>query len=160
MKKILAFALALTLILSISVTAFADKSPSASAEVAVGPDDYALEVCNSSDKVIDLVPSNKITRLGVGQAGSLDEADRKTFLDNYEEVKKITDKLVLYFFWLDVKNYEKPADFAYYRYWFSCSGENVKVTVNGKEMSVVNVEGSRYYAKLTELGAIAIICDK
>ena len=32
-------------------------------------------------------------------------------------------------------------------------------TVNGNPMEVVHVDGVDYYAKLTEFGAVAIMCD-
>ncbi len=64
-----------------------------------------------------------------------------------------------YFFWLDVKGgYEIPAG-DYIRYDFTCQGENVQLQVNGKDMEVVHVDGADYYAKLTELGAVSILCD-
>ena len=170
MKRVLAFVLMLALVLSCGVVAFAAdtayKSPNKTSTgggtgtAALPAADFVLEVYNKEDKVIDTVPKEKVVNASIGQAGLLPKADKESFQSAYKDVKKITDKVVKYFFWLNTKNYEEPEDFAYYKYNFNCTGENVGVTVNGKEMEVVNVEGSKYFAKLTELGAVAITCDK
>ena len=161
MKKVLAFVLTAALVLSIGVTAFADNSPvvrdytrvtaDGSTPAPASTDESGLEVCNVKDEVIDVVPDSKVVRLSVGQA---------VFMDALAAARAVTDKLVQSIFWLNVKDYEEPADFAYYRLIFSCTGENVQVSVNGKDMEVVHIEDTNYYAKLTELGAVTISCDK
>lgn len=172
MKKVLAFVLVAALVLSIGVTAFADNSPvvkdytrvtadgSASAPAPASTDESGLEVCNVKDEVIDIVPDSKVVRLSVGQENLLSDADRSVFMDALTAARAVTDKLVQSIFWLNVKEYEEPEDFAYYRLRFSCTGENVQVSVNGKDMEVVHINDTNYYAKLTELGAVTISCDK
>lgn len=176
MKKVFAFALVVALVLSIGVTAFADNSPvvrdytrvtadgsspaPASAPAPASTDESGLEVCNVKDEVIDVVPDSKVVRLSVGQEDLLSDADRAVFMDVLAAARAVTDKLVQSISWLNVKDYEEPADFAYYRLLFSCTGENVQVSVNGKDMEVVHIEDANYYAKLTELGAVTISCDK
>ena len=174
MKKVLAFVLVAALVLSIGVTAFADNSPvvrdytrvtadgsaPAPAPAPASTDESGLEVCNVKDEVIDVVPDSKVVRLSVGQEDLLSDADRAVFMDALAAARAVTDKLVQSIFWLNVKDYEEPADFAYYRLIFSCTGENVQVSVNGKDMEVVHIEDTNYYAKLTELGAVTISCDK
>ena len=102
----------------------------------------------------------KVVNLSVGQEDLLSDSDRAVFMDALAAARAVTDKLVQSIFWLNVKDYEEPADFAYYRLIFSCTGENVQVSVNGKDMEVVHIEDTNYYAKLTELGAVTISCDK
>ena len=168
MKKVLAFVLAAVLIMSVGVNAFADNSPvvkdvnriAADASTPVPGDDFGLEVCNVKDEVIDIVPSKKVVRLSVGQENLLSDAERSVFMDALTTARAVTDKLVQSFFWLNVKDYVEPEDFAYYRLRFSCAGENVQVSVNGKDMVVVHIEDTNYYAKLPELGAVTISCDK
>ena len=170
MKKAVAIVLAAALVLSIGVTAFADNSPvvrdytrvtaDGSTPAPASTDESGLEVCNVKDEVIDVVPDSKVVRLSVGQEDLLSDADRAVFMDALAAARAVTDKLVQSIFWLNVKDYEEPADFAYYRLIFSCTGENVQVSVNGKDMEVVHIEDTNYYAKLTELGAVTISCDK
>ena len=169
MKRVFAFVLMLTLVCSVGAVAFAGYSSpnktvgstgSGMGTAALPAADFVLEVCNKEDEVIDRVPKQKVVYATIGQAGLLPKADKEAFQSEYKDVRQIKDQVVKYFFWLNTKNYEEPADFAYYKYNFRCTGENVQVTVNGKDMAVVNVEGSKYFAKLTELGSVAILCDK
>ncbi len=167
MKKFLAFALIFALVLSCGVTAFAavssEVAPShddaATAPMPGGTGDWVLEVYNKEDVLIDVVPKEKVVRLQVGSANALSPEDKETFLKCYEDVKDVEDRIVKYFFWLNTKDYVEPEDFAYYKWPFSTSGENVSVTVNGKDMEVVSEGGIKYFAKLTELGAVAILTD-
>ena len=172
MKKILAFALALTLILSLGVSAFAEgESPSKDSSSGttssalpvtkgLANDGSGMAVCNASDDVIDTVPSSKVVRIGVGQAGILAAESKDALIKAFGEVKSVTDKLVMYLFWLNTNGYTAPEGFKYYKLPFTCAGENVKVTVNGKDMEVVHEDGASYFAKLTELGVVCITCDK
>ncbi len=163
MKQVLCFALAFVLIFSIGMTAFADgsvtKPASSDTTTASFPSipTYNLEAFNASDVSLGKYSAE---RASVSMAGFLDKADREAFLAAYDEAKSVTDRVVKYFFWLNVKNFEAPEGFAYFKFPFSCTGENVQVSVNGKSMEVVHVDGNSYYAKLTELGAVAISCDK
>ena len=176
MKKVAIFILMLALVLSCGVMAFADTSnsspvptqpPSPSGNggrAGGGPAtlpkaNFSLNVYDSSDNLVEEISKDRITYAQVGQANLLAKADKEAFLSAYKDVKAIKDKIVKYFFWLDVKGgYDVPAG-DYIRYDFTCKGENVQCQVNGKDMEVVNVEGADYYAKLTELGAVAILCD-
>lgn len=170
MKKAVVFLLALVMAFSLSVTAFAQgvEYPSVVSGGGLDYDVTGLEVYNhkenqkenEKDKLIDIIPYTKVLKLSVGQAYELDKEDEEAFLKAYEEAKAITDKLVVYFYWLDVRDYKYPEDFSYIKYPFSCPGENVTFSVNGKPMEVVHVDGIRYYAKMTETGAIMICCDK
>ena len=118
-----------------------------------------LDVYDGDDKLVEEIGKDKIVYATVGLANLLPKADKEAFLKAYEAVKAIKDKVVKFFFWLNVKDgYKIPAG-DYLRYDFTCKGENVQCQVNGKDMEVVNVEGNDYYAKLTELGAVAILCD-
>ena len=169
MKKVIAFALMLALVLSCGVLAFADVKSEVSpahSDTATAPAGPApikgrmsLEVYDKDDKMIDTVPRDKVVLAQVGQANQLPAADKEAFLKAYEDAKAVKDRVVKYFFWLGTEDYTKPADFSYYKYAFNTTGKNVSVQVNGKDMEVVNVQGNSYYAKLTELGAVAILCD-
>ena len=171
MKKVIAFALVFVLLLGINMTAFAagttspSSTDSSSNYTTATPADgrvsrHGLDVCNNSDDTIDTVPSNRIIRLAVGQAGVLGHDDKNAFMSAFSAVREIKDRLVKYFYWLNTNGYEKPDDFAYFKLTFKCAGENVKVSVNGKDVEVVHVDGNEYFAKLPELGAIAISCDQ
>ena len=176
MKKIAVFILMLALVLSCGVMAFAADNGSpvptpppsggnnagayaGGAPAGTPKANFGLEVYDKDDKQIDVVPKGQVVLAQVGQAGRLDKADKEAFLAAYKDAKAIKDKVVKYFFWLDTEDYTEPADFAYFKYDFTCKGENVQCQVNGKDMEVVNVDGNDYFAKLTELGAVAILCD-
>ncbi len=166
MKKIVAFALMLALVLSCGAVAFAANSPvshkasnNGGGTASLPTADFELKVYDGSDNMIEEISKDRIVYAPVGYAGLLPKADREAFLKAYDDVKAVKDRLVKYFFWLDVKGgYEIPAG-DYLRYDFTCQGENVQLQVNGKDMEVVHVDGDDYYAKLTELGAVSILCD-
>ena len=173
MKKALALILALAVVMSLGIAAVADGSPSKAEESAtvtapqpvyLGPalnqaQKSGFEVCNAEEKVIAEIPEKKVTQVVVGEADKLEAADEEAFLATYEDVKAIENKVVKYFYWFQVDEKDLPEGWAFVKFPFTCTGENVQVTVNGKEMEVVNVEGDNYYAKLTEFGALAILCD-
>ena len=165
--KFVAFVLMLTLVLSFGAVAFAAGSPTVHHKSNNGGTTTSLPKATfeldlydgSDDSLVEEIDRNKIVYAPVGYAGLLLKADREAFLKAYEDVKAVKDKVVKYFFWLDIKgDYNVPAG-DYLRYDFTCKGENVQVQVNGKDMEVVNVEGDDYYAKLTELGSVSILCD-
>ncbi len=174
MKKIVIIALMLALVLSCGAMAFADSSngspvpappPSgcgggggAGGPATLAHPNFVLDVYDGEDKMVEEISKDRIVYAQVGQANLLPKADKEAFLKAYEAVKAIKDKIVKFFFWLGVKDYKIPAG-DYIRYDFTCQGENVQCQVNGKDMEVVHVDGDDYYAKLTELGAVAILCD-
>ncbi len=170
MKKFLSALLVLVLVCSFGVSAFA-TSPAA-APVAKGGETTAalpeveagdVEICDlATDEVKATIPADQVKMIPVGEADKLEEEDSAKFLEVYEDVKKIDDKAVKYFFWLQIPEEYKVEEGQYLKFIFKCKGENVKVTVNGEEMEVKPFEdkADTYLAKLTKLGAIAITCDK
>lgn len=165
MKKTLAFVLVFALVLGVGVVAFAANSPAPKPDdggyttrtaAATGTD---LELYDAQDKLLATVPGAEVVNVPVGQADKLSDADKESFLAAYDTVKEIKDRIVKYFFWLDVPAKYKTGDFGYAKYPFTCTGKNVEVTVNGNPMEVVSEGGSKYYAKLTEFGSVAILCD-
>ena len=152
MKKVFALVLAFALVMSLGVTAFAGSSgggASSASTVDLGwgnftvakpaPAKNGMELYGADDKVIATVPEDLIAIVPVAQA--------------------VEGKVVKYFYWIDIPEDYKTEDFAWAKYEFKCAGENVEVTVNGNPMEVVHVDGVDYYAKLTEFGAVAIMCD-
>ena len=168
MKRFIAFVLMFALVLSLGTVAFAASKNSPSkpktsnnggAPAALPKANFELGVYDGDDALVEEIGKDKIVYATVGQANLLPKADKEAFLAAYKDAKAIKDKVVKFFFWLGVKGgYDIPAG-DYIRYDFTCKGENVQCQVNGKDMEVVNVEGDDYYAKLTELGAVAILCD-
>lgn len=148
MKKILAFALVFALVLSLGVMAFADSKVEM-------PDSYKLY--NAADEVIGEVPLADATKLSIAEAGQLPAEEKAAFEKVYEDVKKIQDWTVCHFFWFDIPASAKSADMAYLAYYFTCSGKQVRVTVNEKPVEVVHVVGNQFCAKLPEFGAVAIM---
>lgn len=165
MKKIFAFVLVFALVLGVGVFAFAAPSPSSAGEAGgyttrtAAKKNVGMGLYNAQDKLIVTVPEDEIINVPVGSADKLDAADKEAFLAAYDAVKDIKDRVVKYFFWLDIPGNYKTDDVAYAKYPFTCSGKNVEVTVNGNAMEVVSEGDSSYYAKLTEFGAVAILCD-
>ncbi len=176
MKKVFALVLAFALVLSLGVVAFAANSPSSPTSggssstpdngwgeytTAVAPPAKSgMEIHGADNKVVAVVPEDEMTLLGVADADKLDAEDKEAFLAAYEEAKAVEDKVVQYFYWIDIPEDFKTDGFTWFRYDFKCAGKNVEVYVNGHPMEVVHVEGVDYYAKLTEFGAVAILCDK
>ena len=168
MKKAVVFLLVLVMVFSLSLTAFADAYtpndgiwyPSVGPKKGLDGDTVALEVYNEKDELIDTIPVEKVLKYSIRQAGSLSSKDAGKFMKYYEAARAVTDKYVVYFFWLEVVDYVYPDDFCYIKYPFSCPGENVTFSVNGKPMEVVHEDGENYFAKMTETGAIMICCDR
>ena len=171
MKKFFALVLACAVVLSLGVTAFA-ASPtgsSSSSTVDLGWGDFTVAAApakaagvpayDKDNKEVVEVPADSIVLVPVGEADKLDEADKEAFLAAYEEAKAVEGKVVKYFYWLGMPKELEGVDFEWFRYDFKCAGENVEATVNGHPMEVVHVDGVDYHAKLTEFGAIAILCD-
>ena len=179
MKKFLCAVLALVLICSLGVSSFAVGSPTKDetdkevtaalpeavfADVTFGDETVnGLEICDmATDETVAVVPADEVKMTAVADAeGELSEEDAAKFLEEYEKVKAIDNKVVKYFFWLAIpEDYTVDAE-NYLKFVFKCEGENVEVTVDGEPMEVVAVEGEAdtYFAKLTKLGAVAICCD-
>ena len=172
MKKVFALVLAFALVMSLGVTAFAGSSgggASSASTVDLGWGDFTvakpapatkgMELYNGEDKLIAVVEEEDIIQVPVGQAAELGAEDEEAFLAAYEDAKAVEGKVVKYFYWIDIPEKYKTEDFTWAKYEFKCAGENVEVTVNGNPMEVVHVDGVDYYAKLTEFGAVAIMCD-
>ncbi len=169
MKRLISFFLAAIMILSLGITAMAAGSPTAdqngTSETATAPlpasGEKGLELYNADDELIRVVPYHEVKRTSVGNANRLSDEEKEAFLACYEDAKNVTDRLVKYFYWLDIPDEYKTEDVAYAKYYFTCTGQNVQLTVNGKEMEVEKADTGRfsYFAKLTEFGAIAILCD-
>ena len=158
MKKILAFALVLVLMMSLSVTAFAAGSPKKEEGGGAGSMFFNYHLYDKDGKETGVLHSSKVRKISVGNAYRLGDEDQEKFLKEYEEIKNDPDSLVRYFFWLDVDKDALPSDFAYFGYYFTCPGKDVKLSVNGKDMEVERVSGNLYLAKLTEFGRVAISC--
>ena len=173
MKKVFALVLAFALVMSLGVLAFADEKVSSptgggsASTVDLGwgtfpvpvPAKKGMELYGAEDKVIAVVEEENVIQLPVGQAAELNDEDEEAFLAAYEDAKAVEGKVVKYFYWIDIPEKYKTDDFTWAKYEFKCAGENVEVTVNGHPMEVVHVDGVDYYAKLTEFGAVAIMCD-
>ncbi len=135
MKRIVSLLLAAVLLLGLGVTVFAAGSPTGGNGQPKGPAKKGMEIYNSDDELIAIVPPGQVKKTAVGNAKRLSDADREAFLAAYEEVKKIEDKKVKYFFWLDIpEKYKNMEDFSYAKYEVTGTGKNVQLTVNGKEM--------------------------
>ena len=164
MKKSLAFVLALVLVCSLSVVAFAAPSTTKTspAEVYAAPAKAGgFVICDmATDAVEDEIPAEEVTVVAVDDAATLEDADKEAFLAAYEAAKAVEGKAVVDFFWLAVpEQYTVDAE-NYLKFSFTCEGENVQVQVNGNDMEVVAEDApNAYFAKLTELGAVAILCD-
>ncbi len=170
MKKIVSLLLAVALVMGLGITVFAAGSPtedgksggdgSATTAVPRTTAKKGMGIFNSDGERIATVPAGQVKKTAVGNAKKLSDADREAFLAAYEEAKKVEGKIVKYFYWLTIPNkYKNMDDFSYAEYEFTCTGKNVQVTVNGKEMEVEKIGINKYCAKLTEFGAVAILCD-
>ena len=155
MKKVISVLLVITVLLSLGVTAMAAGSP-----VKKDTGRPGIGLYNSEDKQIAFVPNSAIPKVRAGGADKLDAADKDAFLAAYEEAKNTEGKVVRDFFWLDVADEYKNLDgFSYAKYYFGSRGQNVQVTVNGKDMEVVRLGHGQYYAKLTEFVIVSITSD-
>lgn len=125
----------------------------------VAPMKKMFEICDVNDNTIKLVPYEMVIEIQVTQGDRLPPADESIFMAAYEEAKAIQDRVVKYFFWLDVPEEYIPENFGYGKFEFNCDGENVEVFVNGNPMEVVHVGGEDYFAKLTEFGPVMVVCD-
>ena len=170
MKKIVSLLLAVALVMGLGITVFAAGSPtsegntgsggSATTNVPRTAGQAGMGIYNSEGEKIATVPAGQIKKTAVGNAKKLSDADKEAFLAAYEEAKKVEGKKVKYFFWLDIpEKYKNMDDFGYFGYRFTCTGKNVQVTVNGKDMEVEQIGKNTYIAHLTEFGAVAILCD-
>ena len=159
MKRIVSFFLVALLLLSLGVSAMA-TSGSPTTPTHRGGKGSGLRIYNDEDKLIAVVPWSKVTQLSVGQADQLSAEEKDAFLAAYENVKNMDGKIVRKFFWLDVpQSYKDLEDFAYARWDFGTRGQNVQLSMNGKDMEVNKLGHGQYWAKVTEFGALAIISD-
>ena len=154
MKKTLAFVLAFAIVCSLSVAAFAAGSPVKPAPAPYTGPALKAATCPFSYEGNE---AKDVVATAVDKADALEAADKEAFLAAYEAAKAITDKVVVDFFWVDA-DYAVDADHPLV-YSFECKGENVQVQVNGKDMEVVETTDNAYNAKLTEYGAVAVLCD-
>ena len=165
MKKLVSFLLVVIMVLSLGVTAFAAGSPTkdetSSTTTAATTPTYkkGMGLFNSDDEKYATVPANAVKKTAVANANKLADEDKEAFLAAYEDAKKVEGKVVKYFYWLDIPEQYKTDEFAYAEYIFTSTGKNIQVTVNGKEMEVEQIGKFTYSAKLTEFGAVAILCD-
>ncbi len=172
MKRFLALFLAAAVVLSFGATAFAAYSPTSGDNVDEGWGTYTVKapaknnelrlvIYDENDEVIAELYDDDVKEIAVDDADQLSPEDREAFLAAYEEAKAVEGKVVKYFYWLSIsdKYADALAKAGWIKYFFKCAGENVQMTVNGKEVEVFHIEGVDYYAKLFELGAIAIYCD-
>ena len=119
-----------------------------------------MGIYNSDGEKIATVPAGQVKKTAVKNAKKLSAENKEAFLAAYEEAKNVEGKKLKSFYWLDIPSkYKNMEDFGYAEYKFTCTGENVQVTVNGKEMEVEQTGKNSYTAKLTEFGAVAIFCD-
>ena len=125
----------------------------------VAPQKDMFEICDANDNVLKLVPYEMTIEIQVTQGDRLPPNDEARFMEAYEEAKAIKDRIVKYFFWLDVPETYIPENFGYGKFEFNCAGDNVECFVDGKPMEVVHVDKDDYFAKLTEFGPVMVVCD-
>ena len=122
--------------------------------------EFAFDVVDAKDETVAAVPASEVTIVPVKAADQLPEKDKEAFLKAYEEAKAVKDKVVKYFFWVDIpESYKTDSNFDAMKFTFTCTGDNIVVLVNGKPMKVVKLDGDKYVAYLTEFGAISILTD-
>ena len=118
-----------------------------------------FEICDPNGNVVKLVPYEMTIEIQVTQGDRLPPNDEQIFMNAYERAKAIEDRIVKYFFWLDIPAVYIPENFGYGKFEFNCAGDNVECFVDDKPMEVVHVDGEDYYAKLTEFGPVMVVCD-
>ena len=155
MKKTLALLLALAVVCSLGVSALAAGSPVKDTPAWYNAGGAAKKTV--SPFAFNGAEAKNVVTVPVEKADTLGAADKEAFLAAYEAAKAITDKVVADFFWVGA-DYAVDADHPLV-YSFACKGENVQVQVNGKDMEVVETADNAYNAKLTEYGAVAVLCD-
>ncbi len=165
MKKFLAIILAITAVLSIGAVAFAVSSPAPNPAPVIVEEESEFEIADAEGADVAVLPAKAIETTAIDKADSLSEEDAAAFKAAYEEIQNLKDGKVYKFFWLAINEEAAGEDFQGLSednslvYKFTCPGENVRVAVNGKDMKVENVSGSKYKSFLTETGAVAIITD-
>ena len=160
MKRFVVVVLSIILVLSLSVSAFAATADGIPTEEGGGGRRFLLGVYNTSDKKIAVIPTEEIGIWTIKNMNNIPWEDQEPFLKAYEETRGIKDRTVRSVFYLWIPgSYKELKDFAYVRYPFTCSGKNIKFTVNGKEMEIGDISENSYFAKLTEFGTIVITCD-
>ena len=122
--------------------------------------ELTFAVVDAKDEAVAAVPVSEVTIVPVKAADQLPEKDKEAFLKAYEEAKAVEDKVVKYFFWVDIpESYKSDSNFDAMKFTFTCTGDNVVVLVNGKPVKLVKLDGNKYVAYLTEFGAISILTD-
>ena len=122
--------------------------------------ELTFDVVDAKDEAVAAVPASEVTIVPVKAADQLPEKDKEAFLKAYEEAKAVQDKVVKYFFWVDIpESYKSDSNFDAMKFTFTCTGDNVVVLVNGKPVKLVKLDGNKYVAYLTEFGAISILTD-
>ena len=122
--------------------------------------ELTFDVVDANDEAVVAIPLSEVTIVPLKAADQLPEKDKEAFLKAYEEAKAVKDKVVKYFFWIDIpESYKSDSNFDSLKFTFTCTGDNVVVLVNGKPMKVVKLDGDKYAAYLTEFGAISILTD-
>ena len=122
--------------------------------------ELTFDVVDAKDEAVAAVPVSEVTIVPVKAADQLPEKDKEAFLKAYEEAKAVEDKVVKYFFWVDIpESYKSDSNFDAMKFTFTCTGDNVVVLVNGKPVKLVKLDGDKYVAYLTEFGAISILTD-
>lgn len=166
MKKILAIILAVAAVLSVGAIAFAVSSPVPNpAPVGPGENETAFEIADADGETKSTVPVEAVKATAIDKADTLSEEDAAAFKAAYEEIQNLKDGKVYRFFWLAIDEEAAGEDFEGLSegnalvYKFTCPGENVRVTVNSKEMKVESLGSNKYKAFLTETGAVAVITD-
>lgn len=155
MKKILALVLTLVLVCSLSVAVFADYVPSVIPDPPIDPIHPTFVFDGMEIPESDIIIYSVDEALANLEGDALDE-----FVAFYEAAKAIKDRVVVDFFWYSVnEKYEISEEHPLY-FTFDCEGENVGVTVNGKEVEVTFNEKISYTAPLgLQTGSVAILCD-
>lgn len=165
MKKFLAIILAVAAVLSIGAVAFAVSSPAPNPAPVIVEEESGFEIADAEGTDIAVLPAKAVETTAIDKADSLSEEDAKAFKEAYEEIQNLKDGKVYKFFWLAINEEAAGEDFQGLSednslvYKFTCPGENVRVTVNSKEMKVDDLGDNKYKAFLTETGAVAIIID-
>ena len=129
-------------------------------EDATATEGFVFDIVDDADETVATVPVEEVVIVPVKEANQLSDEDKEAFLAAYEEAKAVEDKVVKYFFWVDIpETYKNTDDFSAFKFTFTCTGENVVVLVNGKPMKVVKLANNKYCAYLTEFGALSVLTD-
>ena len=115
-----------------------------------------LKLYDKDDINYDNVPWDEVIEYALTESEKLSPEEEEAFLAAYDEMRGIDDKVVKYFFWIDIPDYYKTDRFVWAKLEFKCAGEDVEASVNGEPLEVVHVNSVDYYAKLTDFGSFAV----